>query len=412
MAGTVDGVLDWPRRLIAWSEEEARLFDRLVAVVLGVLLVAAAAFFEPTGSERPTDVFAILLAIGSATTVVWRRTAPLVGLPLCVLFTLAYWVADYPGAVDLVLWMMFFAATRHGGPDRRRVWTVVGGSLLVVESVAVLGVLAPSEDLPFAALIGIVIIHGTAVLAGEALYQRSLYVQELEQRTAALEADLETKSALAAVEERTRIAREMHDIIAHGMSAIVVQAAAGRRVAESDPAKAGKVFEDIEGISRESINEMRRMLGVLRNDSERAVLQPQPTFDEVDTLIQRVNDTGVRTTLTTTGEPRTLLPGVELTAYRVIQEALTNVIRHAGRPVSADVCLAFTDDGLEVHVRDDGLGAAASAETAGTGHGLLGMRERVAIYNGSLNAGPRRGGGYEVIARLPVAAPSRRKVEA
>ena len=373
-------------------------------VLLGIVAgVAALVVDEPTGSERSPDWFAYVLVVAVAVPVFWRRTRPLVALPLSSLATVIYWIMDYPASVDPVLWVMFYSATRHGGADRRRVWRVVGACLLLVELVALAGVLSPVEDLPPAALLGILILFGTSAVAGEALFQRSQHIEELEKRAAMLEADLESKAALATVEERGRIAREMHDIIAHGMSTVVVQAQAGQRVVDSDPAKAREVLNTIEHIGRDSVDEMRRMLGVLRSEGEgEAELRPQPGLGDLVGLIAHAEQAGVEVDLKVSGERRPLPPGLELTGYRVVQEALTNVIRHAGRPVKADVGIHHGEHAVEILVSDDGLGAAVSRESAGSGHGLLGMGERVEIYNGELSAGTKPGGGFEIAVSLPV----------
>jgi len=374
--------------------------DGLLASVVCVVGVSGAALIPLEGSESPADWFAYVLIVATASTLLWRRTAAVTALPIATALVVTYWVRDYVGGDDVVLWFLFFAATRHGGDDRRRIWTVVTLSLATVLIVATIGVVVPTEDLPWEAVFGIFFIHGASAALGEATYQRSRRIAELEERAALLEADLETKSTLAAVEERTRIAREMHDIIAHGMSAIVVQAQGAQRMLDSDPERAREVLSTIETIGRDSVGEMRRMLGVLRDGETGAGHAPQPGLDRIDDLVTRTREGGVDTALAVVGEPREFAPGFQLTAYRVLQEALTNVVRHAGRPVRAEVTVRYTPDALEIDVVDDGLGAAA-APGNGSGHGLLGMRERVEIYRGTVRSGPRPGGGFEVHAVLP-----------
>lgn len=396
--------MDWMRRLSTWTARHRRAVDIATVLFFAAGGLVAATVVPIEGSERPVDWIAYVLVIAAAVTSYWRRTKPLFALMACVPALIAYWILDYPGGFDPVLWVMFYSATKYGGPNRRRVWRVVGGCLSLTLVVAIIGVLAPVEDLPLIAVFGIAVTHGTAAIVGEAMYHRNQHIQELEQRTVMLEADLENKAALAAVEERTRIAREMHDIVAHGMTTVVVQAQAGKSVLDSDPDKAREVFTTIEHIGRDSVDEMRRMLGLLRNDAGELDYEPQPGFDNFDDLTRFANDAGVATTIAVTGQKRAVPPGLELTAYRVVQEALTNVIRHAGRPASAEAVVEYTDDNLTITVVDDGLGAAASSSTAGTGHGLLGMRERVEIYHGQFTAGPRPGGGYQVTVSLPLPA--------
>jgi len=396
--------MHWHERVVSWGRRHERVLDVVLALVLGTLGLLAARLVPTAGSETEADWLAYAVVVGAALTMLWRRSNPLVALPFCVLFVITYWVRDYPGDPDVILWFLFYAATRHGGSDRPRVWRVVGASLFVILVVATIGVIVPTEDLPFVAIIGIFFIHITAAAIGEALHQRSQYVSELELRAAALEADLETKTTLAAVEERTRIAREMHDIIAHGMSAIVVQAQGAQRLVDRDPEKVREVLTTIESIGRDSSDEMRRMLGVLREWSDDAELVPQPGFDDVDGLCRSATEGGVDAEIVMVGEPRPLPPGLELTGYRVVQEALTNVVRHAGRPAKATATITYTDTAVEIDVVDNGLGVAAASSTAGSGHGLLGMRERVEIYNGDFAAGPQAGGGYRVAVSLPIPA--------
>jgi signal transduction histidine kinase len=196
----------------------------------------------------------------------------------------------------------------------------------------------------------------------------------------------------------------MHDVVAHSMSVVAVQAAAGREIVHADPDKAAEVFARIEAVGRESLTELRRMLGVLRDTgAEDASLAPQPGIVDIAAAVADSSATGVATDLVTEGSPRPLAPGIELTAYRIVQEALTNVRKHAGRSASATVRLSYDPDVLVVEVTDDGRGAATALAGVGTGNGLIGMRERVEIYGGELTSGPRHGGGYAVRAVLPIA---------
>ena len=393
--------MDRQRRYWRWTNEHHR------AIAIGLALLAFAfglfgvLFLEPTGNQREGDVLALALTAAASATLLWYRTKPLVALVAAVAMVIPYWVLNYVGGADITLLVVFYAATRHGGDDRRRVWQVVAVCFFIIMAVATVGVIIPTEELPAAALVGMFIVHGTFALIGEALYQRSQYIAQLEQRAASLEADMENKAALAAVEERTRVAREMHDIIAHGMTAIVVQAQAGQSVVDTNAAQTRTVLETIEGIGRDSVDEMRRMLGVLRDDNETAYA-PQPTIDDLPALTDTTGDAGIEFALSIQGSRRPLAPGLELACYRVVQEAFTNALRHAGRPARVEATVDFGETELVVTVRDDGRGAAASGDANGTGHGLRGMRERVEIYGGTLRAGPRSGGGFEVLATFPL----------
>jgi signal transduction histidine kinase len=202
----------------------------------------------------------------------------------------------------------------------------------------------------------------------------------------------------------------MHDVVAHGMSLITVQAAAAREIAETRPEDAARLMQSVEMTGRDALTEMRRMLGVLRNDdsadqdTERGGLTPQPTLADLDTTIAHCVEAGTPTELVISGDQRPLSPGIELAAFRIVQEALTNVVKHGGESATASVELVYTADQLEISVSDTGRGAVSDLTRTGSGHGLVGMRERVEIYSGQVAAGPKQGGGYQVDVSLPIRA--------
>lgn len=210
--------------------------------------------------------------------------------------------------------------------------------------------------------------------------------------------------ALAISDERTRIAREMHDVVAHTLSIVVAQADGGRFAAAKNPAKAARALETITDVSRAALTEMRGLLGVLRESDGEAELGPQPTLADIPALVSSVREGGLEVSYVTTGTPRPLPIGAGLVAYRIVQEALTNVLKHAGPKATAYVQLKWAADALEVTISDDGRGAAAraTADTESGGTGIEGMRERATVFGGTLSAGPKRGGGYVVKARLPL----------
>lgn len=209
--------------------------------------------------------------------------------------------------------------------------------------------------------------------------------------------------ALAASNERSRIAREMHDVVAHTLTVVVAQADGGRFAAAKDPAAATRALATIGEVGRAALTEMRGLLGVLRDSDGDADLGPQPTLDDIPTLVASVRAGGLDVSFVTTGTPRPLPIGAGLAVYRIIQEALTNVLKHGGPKVAAYAQLRWLTDALEVTVSDDGRGAAAHTTSAAGGTGVEGMRERATIFGGTLTAGPKRGGGYVVRARLPLA---------
>jgi signal transduction histidine kinase len=207
------------------------------------------------------------------------------------------------------------------------------------------------------------------------------------------------RAAHAVADERQRIARELHDVVAHAISVIVLQSRGGRRVLDDDPAAAREAFDNIERTSTEALEEMRRLLGLLRADGEPALLA-QPTLARVEALAEELRASGLPVDVAVEGDPAPLPPGVDVSAYRIVQEALTNALKHAG-PARALVRVAYEPGAVRVEVIDDGAG---SGNGGGSGHGLVGIRERVAIVGGELEAGPRAAGGYAVSARLPYAA--------
>jgi signal transduction histidine kinase len=233
-----------------------------------------------------------------------------------------------------------------------------------------------------------------AWLAGALVRSRRLYVQGLVR-------EREEKALTAVAEERNRIARELHDVIGHSVSVMTVQASAVRRLMREDQGKERAALETVESTGREALAEMRRMVGVLRGSGGAPDLAPPPTLDQLGGLVEKFRAAGLDVVLQTDGDPAPLPPGLDLTAYRVVQEALTNTLRHA-HATRAAICIRYGPGRLTVAVRDDGRGPDPAGEP---GHGLLGMRERVAVYGGELVTGPAPGGGYELRADIPLEEP-------
>ena len=205
------------------------------------------------------------------------------------------------------------------------------------------------------------------------------------------------EARLAVAEERTRIARELHDVVAHAMSTIVLEAGAERVNLKQAQKSTHDTLRSIEHTGRQALAEMRRLVGVLRTDGDEADLLPQPSLSHLDLLVEQVGRAGLPVELHLVGRPVGLAPGLDISAYRIVQEALTNVLKHAGQ-AHAEVTVTYGDRMLEIEVVDDGRGAAVN----GSGHGLAGLRERVALFDGELRAGGRTGGGFVVWARLPL----------
>jgi len=389
-------------RLSRWAADHPFEVDVVFAFVVGALAMAGFVAADVDGSERAPDVVGGLLIVGQAAAFAFRRRAPIASLLGVVAFTAAFWVADYPSSFEVFSLLAVYAATAHGGDDRARVWRVVGSVVVGMSVIAVVGVLSPSEDLPPAAVIGVAALHLTAAITGEVVYDRRKRVRELEQRAARAEAERGLLARQAVLDERARIARDLHDVVAHGMSVMVVQAGAAERVVRRDPDEAVEALGHIQEAGREALSEMRRMLDVLRSESNGdREFAPQPTMDDLDQIVQHCNDSGIPTELVVDGERSARSAGQEMAVYRIVQEALTNVIRHAGRPARALVRVQYRPEHIHVEVIDDGSGATECELATASGHGLVGMRERVDLYGGTLRFGPRPGGGFRVAATVP-----------
>jgi signal transduction histidine kinase len=243
---------------------------------------------------------------------------------------------------------------------------------------------------------------------GDSIRTRRAYFDQLEERATRLEKEREAQAKVAVAAERARIAREMHDVVAHNVSVMVVQADGAAYVLDAAPDQAKQALETISSTGRQALAEMRRLLGVLRTGAARESGEyvPQPDVDQIEDLVEQVRRAGLTVDFKIEGTARPLPSGVELTAYRIVQEALTNSRKHGGPDVGASVRLVYFDDGLGLLVEDDGRGAAhelyEDGGADGRGHGLIGMRERVGMVGGTLDAGPRAGGGFRISALLPL----------
>jgi signal transduction histidine kinase len=244
-----------------------------------------------------------------------------------------------------------------------------------------------------------VIVFTIAWIIGFAVGGKHREAGEARERAAQAEREREERARRAVADERARIARELHDVVGHSVSVMTVQASAVRRLLEPDQEKVGEALQVVEQTGREALAEMRRMVGVLRHPEEAPALAPQPSLEQLDRLVDQTREAGLPVELRIEGEPVELPTGVDLTAYRFVQEGLTNALKHA-RAQRAEVLIRYSDGHVELTVSDDGRGDGGGD---GGGHGLVGMRERVSVYGGEVEAGPRPEGGYHLRARLPLA---------
>ncbi|HKX68303.1 MAG TPA: histidine kinase [Intrasporangium sp.] len=369
---------------------DPRLFDVLVAVGLFVVLVLS--FPGPsTSGLRPADAGAWALAVGLSMPYAAHRRLPWVAL-VVALGSLVTWAllhyAPYPA---LGVFVLLFGITLHG--TRRGSLVAFGAT---VATLAVSLALQPEGAVVLADWISSLLAACVAWLAADNLRQRRARWAALEERALLLEREREERERAAVSAERLRIARELHDVVAHSMSVIAVQAGVGSHVIDEDVASAKAALGTIETTSRDALTEMRRMLGVLRDGSEPADVQPVHGLADLPSLAAQMRRTGLGVTLDAPTAAQ--VPAcVELTAYRVVQESLTNVLKHGG-PV-AHVRVGVDDELVTIEVTDEG--GRPDRSGLGGGHGLAGMRERLSLYGGTFEAGPRLGGGFRVLASLP-----------
>lgn len=259
-------------------------------------------------------------------------------------------------------------------------------------------------------LIGSLMFAGPTLISwviGDSVRYRRAYYANLEERAARLERERDTQAQMAAAAERARIARELHDVVAHNVSVMVVQADGAAYALDTEPGRAREALATIAATGRQALTEMRVLLGVLRRpgepaDDQPSRLAPVPGLDQIDELIEQTRVAGLPVLVSVEGEPARLPRGIALAAYRIIQESLTNVRKHAGPGALVTVRIRYTAEALELVISDDGMGAAAPSD--GAGHGLTGMRERAAMYGGAVEARPRPGGGFQVLAKLSLSA--------
>ncbi|KNC19250.1 histidine kinase [Arthrobacter sp. RIT-PI-e] len=397
--------MDLHHRIARWVRTHPRAIDTaLVLVILLPLVLVSAVDRDPDG---------LRIALRSAVLVVpliWRRShvvlsaaavatmcmgqlvlgvapVPTQFVVLITVYTLAAYGPRWASVTGLALAAVGLAAglARFGDP----VGVTTGGSVL--------------ERVPLF-LVLLFLVESVVLLAwtlGDLARSRRRTLQALEDRARRLEIERQQERDLAAADERSHIAREMHDIVAHSLSVIITQADGARYASARSPELAVRTLGTIADTGRGSLREMRRLLGVLRGD-ETVSTRPLPTLDDVDALIQSVRRSGVRIACRRIGAPRRRLPlGAELTAYRVIQESLTNVLKHAGAYSTTEVTLDHGARGLTITVDDDGRGASPDPGTRGAGQGVAGMTERVRLYDGTVRAAPRAGGGYRGEAFIP-----------
>ena len=399
-AGAEYGALVLARlRRVASDPRTQRGSDALLAAILLVASLAEIA----AGAEEWSGPVALefFLAVVCAVPLAWRRSHPLVVVAVVAAATTAAAAVVAPAQGPFEPFIAFELAVYSVGVHCRRREGVIALTVVVIAGAATWAVVAETVDgahygdwLP--ALVYAVLVW----LVGRVIRSRNERTQELERLALELANERDARAREAVTVERARIARELHDIVAHNITVMGIQATAASRIIEGDQPHVREALSVIETTSRETVDEMRHMLGVLRRDDDEIGLAPQPSLRDLDTLVEQVRHAGLDVDVRVEGEPRPLPAGLDLSAYRIVQEALTNALKHAA-PAHVDVAVRYLDDRIVLVVVDDGT---RTVPGRGTGNGLVGMRERAALFGGDLHAGRRAGGGWELHVTLPVGA--------
>lgn len=395
--------MDAHHRLALWLRENHGTVDLVAAGAAFILLALPYVFLGSPVEFVVSTALVIPLA--------WRRRRTVAAASAVAAVSVGQLLINQPPVpAQLSVLVMVYALAAHAPR-----WASLAGlgvaGFGMVAGIAQFGLNQYQTGVAALPLYALYIFFAVAVVLlcwafGDLARNRRLTLQALQDRARRLEIERQQERDLAAADERSHIAREMHDIVAHSLSVMIAQADGARYAGAADPSVATSTLGTIAETGRASLREMRRLLGVLRNDDD-APTRPLPTLADMSALIDTVRRAGLDVALTHLGTARRQLPtGAELTAYRVVQEALTNVLKHAGPLASASVSLLWTGKGLEVTVEDDGRGAASDGMssddgTAGSGQGIRGMAERLKLYDGTVKAGPRIGGGFEVRALIP-----------
>jgi signal transduction histidine kinase len=403
--------------LYAWLRRHPTLVDCVLAVLLvplsigqvihGPVLVRvnAPGLVHPSVPLTDGSWIRLLEALLIIVPVAVRRRIPDTAFALAALSGLIQLTTPTPLVADIALLVLLYTVAAYR-PRRHSVIALLAclvGSVLATWVWMPLSGAQPEPGPSYIdrMILAIIVLWGCIVAAwvlGDSMRYRRGYYAALEDKAARLEAERHAQAKIAAAAERARIARELHDVVAHHVSVMVVQADGAGYALRSDPDRAQAALSAISSTGRQALTEMRRLLGVLRSADQHTEMAPMPGLGELRELLDQARAAGLEVSYTLTGTPRELPEGAELAAYRVVQESLTNTRKHAGLAATAAVTLRYEPEGLTVEVTDDGM--APVSEQPG-GHGLAGMRERIAMYGGTVQAGPLPGGGFGVTAHLP-----------
>ena len=388
------------REVRAWTGRHALLADAALAVAMAACAVPQLVFHarHAPGRFGTYLLFSVLMVVP----LIWRRRLPLSTFAFATALALAQWIAGVELAADLSLLVyLYTVASRYP----MRVAALAAG---VLEAGTLMAAVRWPQGLHWTETL--VLLSGpvlAALLLGANVRHRRNALDALRQRAVQLEHERDQQAAIATAEERTRIAREMHDVVAHSLSVMVTLSDGAALKLAAEPARAHRAMTQVSETGRQALDEMRRLLDVLRTEDAPNGRRPQPGIAQIDGLLDQVRETGLAAAVTVTGTPAVLPPGAELSVYRIVQEAVTNTLKHAAAPTRIRVAVIHRPDSVTVDVHDDGARSAArptagaQTGTAG-GHGLTGMRERASVYGGRVTAGPDPSGGWHVHAHLPM----------
>jgi signal transduction histidine kinase len=390
-----------PARIVAALRRQPLLTDlALAAALAGLAVVTALVLVVPRArTQPPAPPVIVAWALALTAPLVVRRRWPLAVLAVTTVHLPFYWAVGQVNEIAswLVLGVAVYSAAAYG--DRRRAPWVYGACLLWVAVIEALTSLRGGVSV--VELVAFVLLDSLPFLLGWPLGVLTRRLREyraaLEERNRQLDQQQEANARRAVLEERVRIARELHDVVAHHVSVMGIQAGVARRLFDRDPTEAVAAIGSVQAASRQAIADLQQLIGVLRRE-EGDDLAPQPSLRRLPELVEHMRQAGLPVDLSQQGRPRELPAGVELSAYRIIQEALTNTLKHAG-PAHASVTVRYDHGAVEVEVVDDGRGPPPGQPATG-GRGLVGMRERVSLYGGHLAAGGRPEGGFRVHAVL------------
>jgi signal transduction histidine kinase len=397
------------KRILKWFIYHPSGTDILITLAFAALALLNLYVNWGTNSQL-SSITALVLTLLVVMPLIFRRRYPLGVLIFMTLAVITFRAFSIPESsfIFYALLLAFFSAGAYG-QQRFRNW-VRGASFLLVIGWLTYSIFfqqrgsdVPTQTILYqlSVLLLNVFLFAAAWWIGEVFRTRDQRELELQERTKQLEKERDENARRAVMDERVRIARELHDVVAHHVSVMGIQAGAARRILKQQPEKANDVLSQIEASSRQAVAELQRLLGFLREQNQVDDISPQPSLKQLDILFNQMRLTGLSISFKIEGEERPLPPGVDLSAYRIVQEALTNTLKHAG-PVSADVTIRYMSDAVDLEIKDNGNTPLSESNQENKGRGLIGMRERVSLHGGEFQAGRLPEGGFIVKAKLPL----------